>query len=56
LDVAGKGPAPSPSNAEVLARGGARNGWRFWRVDRDGKSVRLEAVRDELIAEHTTEA
>jgi hypothetical protein len=48
LHVLGKGHASSPSQAEKLASGHPRNGWRFWWVQRDGQPRRLEAVRDEL--------
>jgi hypothetical protein len=39
----------SPSAAEKLATGTARDGWRWWRTDHDGRTVFLDEVRDELI-------
>jgi hypothetical protein len=42
--------AESLSRAPQLACGLRKNGWMFWRVERDGALVTLEKLRDRLLA------
>lgn len=41
--------AGSPSHAQKLATGEAKNGWRWWRTDRDGRALWLADLRAELV-------
>lgn len=42
-------PAAAPSGAQEHAMGQAKNGWRWWRVEHDGREVWLDELREELL-------